>query len=122
MTVVKNRILVVGGGYYAQPETVAKPLDFLRQWFARDCCIIVGNETMADRHIKAWAHSHGYCCLEVGAAKRYYDKSALHERDRWYLKYTNPDLVVVLPGTQHLAQLLKRAEGLGIDLYHVPGL
>lgn len=116
---MKKRILVVGGSYFPHEEDVTGPLSYLAQWFERDACIICGNDTMVDRVVRKWAHSRGLCCIQVSEAVSYYNRTAANERDRWFMQYTNPDLVVMLPGTIHTSNIAQRAKALGIDVHQV---
>ena len=116
---LKHRILVCGGRNYADFDKFNSVMNYLKQWFDKDFCIIQGGARGADRLAASWAFFEGCPMLEMRANWDYYGKKAGSIRNTWMLQYANPDLVIAFPGGTGTRNMLEQAKCWQIDTYKV---
>lgn len=106
------RVLVCGGRNYFDGETLYATLDKIENIEL----IIHGGAAGADSMARDYANSRDIPCLKHPANWEKYGKRAGPIRNQEMLKW-QPDLVVAFPGGVGTADMVKRAEKAGIEVW-----
>lgn len=114
------RVLVCGGRNFDRPTTVYRALDALHKKVGIDV-VIEGNARGADRMAGYWARKNRIENRKFPADWDAFGKSAGHIRNAQMLTEGQPDMVVAFPGGPGTANMVKRAEDAGIDVYRPLG-
>jgi len=114
---VKERILVCGGREYHDRQYFFERMNYAKQWFAKEFCIIHGHARGADMLAHVWCFETGCATMSMPANWHYYDKRAGPIRNRWMLKWGMPDLVIAFPGNSGTADMVSIATNANIDVW-----
>lgn len=114
---MKKRILVCGGRKYWERDNVIRVLDEASQHFDPDFVIIQGGANGADSLAKLWAFANGHPMIEMAAHWDAYKQAAGSMRNKWMIKYCNPDLIIAFPGGTGTANMVALGKKNGIDIY-----
>ncbi len=114
------RVLVCGGRRYPYPERVYKVLDEIKTRLGGEFCVIQGGATGADQAAREWCDERFMPCAtfhvwwerEGGRI----DRSAGPIRNKWMVKYGNPDLVIAFAGNKGTASMVRLAHEAGIEV------
>lgn len=118
-----NRILVCGGRYYKDQDTVNKTLfdiTGLRDQYNFGT-IIHGNARGADSLGASWGYRMGWKVEAYPADWKQYGKKAGYLRNKQMLDEGKPDLVVAFPGGKGTAMMIKLAKEASIEVREVNG-
>ena len=91
------RILVCGGRNYTDQDRVFQELS-ARHDIETIELVIEGGAKGADSYARYWAWAKGIPCMTIHAAWAKFGRAAGPIRNRWMLKYGQPDLCLAFPG------------------------
>jgi hypothetical protein len=86
---------------------------------ARITHVIQGGASGADEGAARWAKSEGIRCTEYRANWKKHGKAAGPIRNQEMLDKGRPDLVIAFPGGRGTRDMVRRAEGALVPVYHV---
>lgn len=81
--------------------------------------MITGGATGADSHAARWAFIHGMAHAIFPACWDLYGPSAGPIRNKWMLKFGEPDMVVAFPGGVGTENMVKLALDAGITVFEL---
>ena len=110
-------VLVTGGRDYADRAHVFSTLDNIRT-YKPGMCVVQGNARGADAHAVAWCKKNGVPCFSCDAHWDYYGNRAGGLRNGWMLDYMDVDVCVAFPGGTGTANMVRKANEAGIQIYH----
>jgi len=108
----KYVVIVCGGRRYDDAARVYQVLDEI---VTRPLIIVQGDAVGADYLAKMWAGSRGIHCATVPALWEVNGKSAGPIRNEAMLML-NPDLVIAFPGGRGTADMVARANAMGVPV------
>ena len=117
--VLPSRILVCGGREYKDFKALCAEMDTLSQWFAPEFVLIHGGARGADMLAHQWAFFRGCPVIRMDANWDFYDRKAGPIRNRWMLKWANPDLVIAFPGGIGTASMISIAKDAGVVTHEI---
>ena len=112
------RVLVCGGRDYRNPAKVRAVLSDLRKERGIDL-LIHGAASGADSAADAWARVVGVDQVHFPANWNGRGKAAGPYRNALMLQLMPPDLVVAFPGGRGTADMVARAEAMGIEVCEI---
>ena len=110
------RILVCGGRNWKNIDTISDELDVLETKHGIDV-VIEGDARGVDGIAGDWAFVHRITNLKFPADWKTHGKAAGVIRNQQMLDEGKPDLVVAFPGGRGTADMVRRAEKAGVEVY-----
>lgn len=110
------RVLVCGGRDFADANMLWSRLEYAQEVRGKIDVIIHGGAEGADSLAAEWANRERVKAIRFDANWRKYGKRAGPLRNQRMLDEGKPDLVVALPGGRGTADMVRRAQGAGIEV------
>lgn len=114
------KLLICGGRGYTDGERMSQVLDgYLADHGRDDLCVIHGAAPGADTLAAQWAGSRGVAAMAFRAPWDRYGPGAGPMRNRWMLRWGQPDVVVAFVGGRGTASMLREAERVGVPVVKI---
>jgi hypothetical protein len=111
------KALICGGRDFLDDVRLAESIIEVQRVKGKISCVIQGGARGADRLAKDWAIVSGIPMIEMPANWLFYGKSAGAIRNASMLQFGKPDIVIAFPGGRGTADMIKKAEAAGVEVW-----